>query len=317
MTKLLSAFILLSVTFLATAQDRLPACAGDFIKSEWSNCQGKYDWGSYIYVGEFLKNRPHGRGEKRKLDGTLIVGGVWEAGELKQSDPMRCTLGGNSSESCWAAIEYQNGQRFVGMLLKGKPDGEGILYFPDGVVRETGRWSSGDLVESFVINKSKFPFDDTVAGETYRAIEAERERNRPPEQRIAFCVQTVQSSGSRFPGVSIPYCQDACNKTYDDKMCSEVGGSKWRVQTASPKTSPPNSQYFAGMDRCSCIGQQYVLNEIKDTPPPAPIPVIQSDTREAELAKREKALSDREKALLEAENKRLREELEAERKKKK
>ena len=47
------------------------------------------------------------------------------------------------------------------------------------------------------------------------------------------------------------------------------------------------------------------------------MPETQSDSREAELLKREKALAEREKAFLEAENKLLREELEAERKKKK
>ena len=144
---------------------------------------------------------------------------------------------------------------------------------------------------------------------------AEIERNSPPKQRIAFCVQTVQVSGTRFPTGAIPYCQEACNKTYEDTMCSEVGGNKWRVQSSSPKTSPPNSQFFSGFGNCACIGQEYVLNEIKEMP--IPTPAIQSDSREAELAKREKALAEREKALLEAENKRLRDELEAERKKKK
>jgi hypothetical protein len=62
------------------------------------------------------------------------------------------------------------------------------------------------------------------------------------------------------------------------------------------------------------------LNEIKELPAPTAVPppaAIQTDSREAELAKREKALAERERALLEAENKRLRDELEAERKKKK
>ena len=47
------------------------------------------------------------------------------------------------------------------------------------------------------------------------------------------------------------------------------------------------------------------------------IPTIQFDSREAELLKREKALAEREIAFLEAANNRLREELEAERKKNK
>jgi hypothetical protein len=202
-----------------------------------------------LYTGGFSKNLPHGRGEKRKPDGTLIVSGLWREGVLTQPDP---TIDPK------LALEL-----------------------------ETER----------------------------KRIRAEIDRKKPPEQRIAFCVQSVQSSGTRHPSEQIPYCQNACNDTYEDKMCQEVGGNKWRVQTSSPKTSPPNSKYFYGIGKCDCIGQEYVLNEIKEIPP-AP-PVIQSDTREAELAKREKALAERERALLEAENKRLREELEAERKKKK
>jgi hypothetical protein len=238
-------------------------------------------------------------------------------------DSERCSLEKKVYDNCWSVIDYLNGQKYVGMLASGKPHGEGILYFSDGVVREQGRWKEGELFVNFPVNKDRFPFDDSLAAKTARAIEAERERNRPPEQKIAFCVQTVrvETRGTTFPSISVPYCQDACNKTYSDRMCSEVGGSKWRVQATSPKTAPPNSSYFAGMGTCSCVGQEYVLNEIKETPPPVALPVpastVQADLREAELAKREKALADREKALLEAENKRLREELEAERKKKK
>ena len=267
----------------------------------------------------------------------LLALGQSESFEIK-----RCVKGDVPDENCWATINLPNGQRYVGFLSRGNPSGIGILYFSDGVLRESGRWSKGELVESFAISKSKFPFDETQEQQTARAIpdanreieiaeslrkyaeinriKAEIERNRPPQQKIAFCVQTVQSSGTRYPSIDIPYCQDACNKTYSDRMCTEVGGSKWRVQTASPKTSPPNSQYFVGLgSRCACIGQEYVLNEIKEMPAPVPVPTIdvQFDSREAELAKREKALAEREKAMLEAENKRLREELEAERKKKK
>ena len=320
----------------SSSQDKLPPCKGHFIQSEWSNCEGKFDWGTYVYTGGFLKNLPHGRGEKRKLDGTLIVSGVWESGKIKLSDPLidpkRCELETTSKENCWTTIDFANGQRFVGFMLAGKPQGEGILYYSNGILDQAGIWDSGNLTKHVKLSKSKFPFDDSTSGNAFEAerenkkMEMERrnaeiERNRPPQQKLAFCVQTVQvqTRGTTFPSISIPYCQDACNKTYDDRMCSEVGGSKWRVQATSPKTSPPSSQYFAGMGTCSCVGQEYVLNEIKETPQPilTPSPTIQSESREAELAKRERALAEREKALLEAENKRLRDELEAERKKKK
>ena len=266
-------------------------------------------------------------------------------GQSDSFEIKRCAKGEVPTENCWATINFPNGQRYVGFLSRGNPNGSGILYFSDGVLRESGRWSNGELVEPFAISKSEFPFDETQEQQLARTIsdakreieiaeslrkhaesdriKAEVELARPPAQKIAFCVQTVrvETRGTTFPSISVPYCQDACNKTYSDRMCDEVGGSKWRVQASSPKTSPPNSQYFAGMGTCSCVGQEYVLNEIKETRPPVAIPAptssVQADSREAELAKREKALAERERALLEAENKLLREELEAERKKKK
>ena len=254
------------------------------------------------------------------------------------TDARPCVQGTEASGNCWTVINFGNGQRYVGFVIDGKPQGEGILYYANGILDKAGVWESGKLVNHSKLSKSKYPFFDSSIPEYWRGknydeterpnLTAERkngeaERYRPPAQKIAFCVQTVrvETRGTTFPSISVPYCQDACNKTYSDRMCDEVGGSKWRVQASSPKTSPPNSQYFAGMGTCSCVGQEYVLNEIKETRPPVAIPAptssVQADSREAELAKREKALAERERALLEAENKLLREELEAERKKKK
>ena len=65
------------------SSSNLPPCIGDFIQSDWSYCRGKFDWGSYTYTGEFLKNRPHGRGVKMKTDGTLLADGIWHEGQLR------------------------------------------------------------------------------------------------------------------------------------------------------------------------------------------------------------------------------------------
>ena len=253
-------------------------------------------------------------------------------GQTGVPDSSRCAIVTEVNKSCWTVIYFDNGQRYVGFVMDGKQNGEGILFNSNGRKDNVGIWENGNFIQQAKLSNLKFPFFDSDFVEFRRESKndvserasLEIERNRPPAQKIAFCVQTVQSSGTRYPSIDIPYCQDACNKTYFDRLCTEIGGSKWRVQTASPKTSPPNSQYFVGLgSRCACIGQEYVLNEIKETlvPSPAAVPApastVQADLREAELAKREKALADRERALLEAENKRLREELEAERKKKK
>lgn len=82
MTTLIRFALLCLMAASALAQSSLPACSGNFIYSDWSNCQGQFNWGNYIYSGEFLNNRPHGVGEKRNLDGSIIVSGVWKNGEF-------------------------------------------------------------------------------------------------------------------------------------------------------------------------------------------------------------------------------------------
>jgi hypothetical protein len=141
-------------------------------------------------------------------------------------------------------------------------------------------------------------------------LNLERTRNSPPEQRIAICINSAVSTmagGFReLKSLRDQSCLVFCQAEHPKEICSQIGGSKWRVQAVSQITVNHSS-----LD-CACSGQQYVLNEIK-----AAAPEVQLDSRDAELTKREKELADREKALLGAENKRLRDELEAERKKKK
>jgi len=86
----------------AFAQSSLPACSGNFIYSDWSYCQGRFNWGNYIYSGEFLNNVPHGVGEKRNLDGSIIVSGVWKNGELVNK-----TLGESTSFGQKVAAEIE------------------------------------------------------------------------------------------------------------------------------------------------------------------------------------------------------------------
>lgn len=80
MSTLIRFVLLCLMAGVAFGQSNLPACSGNFIYSDWSNCQGKFNWGNYIYSGEFLNNQPHGIGEKQNLDGSIIVSGVWKNG---------------------------------------------------------------------------------------------------------------------------------------------------------------------------------------------------------------------------------------------
>ncbi|NBT48425.1 MAG: hypothetical protein EBT07_11550 [Actinobacteria bacterium] len=112
----------------------------------------------------------------------------------------------------------------------------------------------------------------------------------------------------------MPYCQKACLETHGDSLCSVVrggGDGKWKIQSSSPKSAPPAPGQRDVTGPCTCIGQSFVLNEIKDTPASSAQPAV-SDllSKERVLAERERALGERERVLLEAENKRLKEELE-------
>jgi hypothetical protein len=134
-------------------------------------------------------------------------------GQADLGDPKQCASGATSLESCWTIIDYPNQQRFVGFVVAGKPQGEGILYWSNGFIDQSGIWNSGNLTKKVSWNKSRFPFDNSPSGQATRAFQeeldrkneeierknAEFERNRPPQQKIAFCVQTVQSSGTRYP----------------------------------------------------------------------------------------------------------------------
>lgn len=144
----------------------------------------------------------------------------------------------------------------------------------------------------------------TNVAEKDKLAAAEWERNRPLEQQVVFCVQTVEVSRTRYPSSHFQSCSEACSQSFNQSMCSEIGGQKWKIQTASPKTAPANWQAYLGFGQCSCIGQEYVLNEVRATSRGAD----GVTEKETELMRREKALADREKAFLEAENKRLKSE---------
>ena len=113
------------------------------------------------------------------------------------SNIQRCSIEKKVYDNCWSVIEYPNGQRYVGVMTYEQPQGEGILYWSNGVIDKAGIWDSGNLTKAIEFGKSKFPFDDSPYG---NALEEERERervemqrknaeielSRPPQQKIAF-----------------------------------------------------------------------------------------------------------------------------------
>lgn len=243
---------------------------------------------------------------------------------------------------CFGTKDHTWNARYVGEFQNDVQSGVGVLYDLSGSVLSAGRWANDSLIEAITLNLAQFPFvrsesdkarieernrqlqrklEEDAREAEREAAEAriaseERERNRAPDQLTVFCVDSVRG-GDRY-GIGLKECAAACRSTYDQSMCSDAGRSGWQITGISARSSPPSdaainlhSAYWGGA--CSCIGQNYVLTEIKALPEGNA--ASKSANREAELAKRERAIAEREKALLESENRRLKEELEALRKK--
>ena len=262
----------------ARVNSRLPPCQGDEHRF-FDKCLGYLSQSNGAkYIGEFADGYFHGMGAYLSPDGKIYVG------------------------------EFKSGQL----------SGVGVEYAQDGSVKRSGTWKHDQLISQHTVGyteiNSSYRYEIEELQRKLKLEREERERNRPPEQRVVFCVESAEVRGVRYPSIYMPYCQKACLETHGDSLCSVVrggGDGKWKIQSSSPKSAPPAPGQRDVTGPCTCIGQSFVLNEIKDTPASSAQPAV-SDllSKERVLAERERALGERERVLLEAENKRLKEELE-------
>ncbi|MEM9888531.1 MAG: caspase family protein [Bacteroidota bacterium] len=144
---------------------------GDFIA-------GKLDgWGTFYYtngkkyVGEFKRGLPDGRGTLHLANGTR-QSGSWIGGEFIGQNQVYSQRTGCVSGNCNSGsgvyvfpdgkgkysghflysfphgegkVEYSNGDRYEGQLVRGKLSGRGTYYYRDGRVAE-GYWEDGSFV---------------------------------------------------------------------------------------------------------------------------------------------------------------------------
>ena len=100
----------------------MPPCtaAETDLEARRHNCFGIRSWPSgRKYIGEWLEDRPHGRGTFLFHDGTRYVGE-------------------------WRDTTYH---------------GMGILYRANKSVETSGRWENGRLVQEIALDTNQFPFD--------------------------------------------------------------------------------------------------------------------------------------------------------------
>ena len=147
-----------------------------------------------VYAGEFKDGKFDGQGSLDLPDGREYVG------EFKDGK-----LSGRGT------LTFASGGRHVGEYRYGLPNGQGIEYRADGTIINSGQWADGKLVNSYALDRSRFPFDratqiastavDTGRAERDRlAAEAESERRRRQEleQRLASQAEETRRQQQQF-----------------------------------------------------------------------------------------------------------------------
>jgi hypothetical protein len=91
----------------------------------------------------------------RFIASVLIVGSAYA-----QSNLPACQ-GGNTAtwSNCWGTFTFPGGDRVVSEYQNGMRNGQGIEYAKNGSVLRSGTWKNDQLVSSYVLDKSRFPFD--------------------------------------------------------------------------------------------------------------------------------------------------------------
>lgn len=184
-------FLLLCLLPMAGwAQSSLPPCPSSGYKH---NCFGADTWtaGQFKgdqYVGEFKDGTQHGQGTYTWANGNQYVGEfkdgkrhgkgtyTWTAGQFKGDKYVGEFK--DSKRNGQGTYTFANGGKHVGEWRDGLPNGQGIEYRADGTIVKSGQWADGKLVNSYALDRNRFPFDGTTqtASTTVDAGRAERDR---------------------------------------------------------------------------------------------------------------------------------------------
>ena len=132
-------WMLVALTGNVSAQSSLPPCPAD-PTAVWHNCLGmRGHLGGGRYTGEWQDN-------KRSGQGTQVL---------------------------------PSGARYVGEFKEDKFHGQGIFYEANRSIFRSGRWENDRVVQSFVIDTARFPFES----EFERRLEAERLAREASERK--------------------------------------------------------------------------------------------------------------------------------------
>ncbi len=117
----------------------LPPCPGTYNEKIWTDCTGTYTHANGdTYVGEFSKNKIHGKGTYRYTNGDVYVGGHKE--NKKHGNGVYSYANGDKyvgefkddKANGKGIYTYANGDRYVGVYKDGKAYGRGTYTLPNG-----------------------------------------------------------------------------------------------------------------------------------------------------------------------------------------
>ncbi len=175
-------FLLLCLLPLAGwAQSSLPPCPSD-VRAYWHNCFGTYPLpDGQKYVGEFKGDKANGQGTFTWPDGEMLVG-EFKAGEADGE----------------GTYTFADGRKYVGEFKDGKYNGQGIEYRADGTIVKSGRWADGKLVNSYALDRNRFPFGKATQIASTTVDTSRTETGRPAAMAAGH------SGTNRIPDYPVP-----------------------------------------------------------------------------------------------------------------
>jgi Caspase domain/MORN repeat len=189
--------LLLLLPMSTTAQSSLPACPGAHYRTTRTACHGEQsfqdsaDLGNYVgefrdgkregrgslnfgddwhYIGEFREGKRTGRGTLTWAKSYRYVGEFLNDrrdGQGVQTDNVGSIYVGdfkNNLPDGKGTHVFPDGSRHVGNFKRGKINGEGITYNQDGSPLRSGLWKDGQLLKSYSLNPTQFPFATPTGG---------------------------------------------------------------------------------------------------------------------------------------------------------
>ncbi len=148
--------LILVLAGTAYAQSNLPSCSSSV---NYHNCFGNYKYSDgRQYIGEWMFNKPNGRGvmtssNGQKISGLFISGNLVDGESqtatnhnYEKSNLSDCPTSGRYHK-CFGSYIYSDGNQYVGEWMFDKPNGRGAITYSNGQ-RINGIFSSGQLVGS-------------------------------------------------------------------------------------------------------------------------------------------------------------------------